>query len=263
MTSHPFFLSLLVNKVKMDFFNLSPEEKINQYLDYNGGGEGFLKFESNDPVKTDNTPLSYIGKSSTNPLLKFPKAEVKVDNTEVVANSTPFSSLAEYSVDLEKPHTIPKIKRMENLTAGQQKVVQSIEDTTYDADTKKYLVKLAYLESRYRPEITNEYGYAGLYQFGKDALDWVGITKDEYMSDVNVQHKAAAALGELNFKQLKKFVGKEKDGITLTKANLMGAAHLLGAGDVKNWILDKPAATKRGFKDANGTTIQMYLKKFS
>ena len=44
----------------------------------------------------------------------------------------------------------------------------------FDNKYSNYLKKLAKVESGYRPNIVNEHGYGGLYQFGKSALATVG-----------------------------------------------------------------------------------------
>ena len=48
--------------------------------------------------------------------------------------------------------------------------LNQLDNLKVDNDDKEYLAKLAGLESSYRPDVTNKYGYTGYYQLGKDAL---------------------------------------------------------------------------------------------
>ena len=51
--------------------------------------------------------------------------------------------------------------------------------------------------------------------------------------------------------------GKILHGIRVTESGILAAAHLGGAGNVKKWF-------RKGiqFKDAKGTSITSYMKKF-
>ena len=141
------------------------------------------------------------------------------------------------------------------------------EFTNFTSEDKEYLTRLAARESSNRPDVTNQYGYYGLYQFGPAALATVGYTKED-MKNVDNQHKAAlklAGANELILKDiLKDYLGKTYKGVKITKNGLRAAAHLLGAGAVKDWFYgtNKSASAKRGFKDANGTSITEYLQMF-
>lgn len=111
------------------------------------------------------------------------------------------------------------------------------ELSNFSDEDREYLTKLAARESSNRPDVTNQYGYYGLYQFGPAALATVGYTKED-MKNVDNQHKAAlklAGANELVMKDiLKEYAGKTFKGVKITKNGLRAAAHLLGAGAVKD-----------------------------
>lgn len=127
---------------------------------------------------------------------------------------------------------------------------------------KEYLTKLAQKESSFRPFITNNLGYYGLYQFGDLAFKDVGYTKESFKNTLN-QHKAALKLAKLNEGRLKDVInnysGKEFNGIKITKNGIRAAAHLLGAKSVKDWFSNKSG----NYADANGTRIEDYLRYYS
>ena len=60
-------------------------------------------------------------------------------------------------------------------------------------------------------------------------------------------------------KDIERSVGKVISGITITESGILAAAHLSGAGNVKNFLRSNG---EECFSDAYGTTIKSYLKKF-
>lgn len=155
-----------------------------------------------------------------------------------------------------------KSPNKKDIVYPKNKIVNEIINSDYSDEDKDYLITLANRESSFKPFVTNQFGYYGLYQFGKSALKDTGFTKKDF-NDTTKQHAAALKLASINEKSLQhiidKFSGKEFNGIKITKNGIRAAAHLLGSGTVKNYfnsVSDK-------FTDANGTSIQQYLKLFS
>ena len=78
------------------------------------------------------------------------------------------------------------------------------------------------------------------------------------------QEKAFIALCKVNKwilrKDIKRSVGKTINGIKITESGILASAHLSGAGNVKKFLRSNGA---EHFEDAYGTTIQLYMKKFS
>ena len=136
---------------------------------------------------------------------------------------------------------------------------------TKNSEDKEYINKLSHRESGGRKAdnltLTNQYGYKGIYQFGKAALKDVGMSEEEYLSSVNKQDEAALRLKYLNLNRLKEYIpyiGSTYKGIKVTENGLAAAAHLGGAKHVKEFF-----DTGKDFKDANGTPISSYLRMFS
>lgn len=124
---------------------------------------------------------------------------------------------------------------------------------------------LAFKESRGDYFTVNSLGYLGKYQFGKETLKLIGIhDSEEFLNDPELQERAFIANAERNKwilrRDIKNFVGKKINGITITESGILAAAHLAGAGSVKDYL--RSYGTEN-FEDAYGTTIEYYMKKFS
>ena len=129
---------------------------------------------------------------------------------------------------------------------------------------KAFLGEIGHKESSNNYQAVNRLGYMGRYQFGKKTLKSIGInvTKQEFLSNPALQEEAMERLLEANYKSLKRFIdkyeGQTLHGVEVTKSGVLAAAHLGGAGAVRRWF-------RKGsnFKDANGTSITYYMKRFS
>ncbi len=124
---------------------------------------------------------------------------------------------------------------------------------------------LGFKESQGRYFITNEYGYMGKYQFGKGTLQMIGINNTErFLNDTRLQELAFTANASRNKwilrRDIDRYVGRYMNGVKVTESGILAAAHLAGAGNVKKYLRSGGA---ENFKDAFGTSIRYYLKKFS
>lgn len=124
---------------------------------------------------------------------------------------------------------------------------------------------LAFKESRGNYFSVNTYGYLGKYQFGKNTLKLIGVyNTNTFLSNPELQEKAFIANSARNKwilrRDIKRFVGKHIDGVLITESGIIAAAHLAGPGSVKKYLRSYGAI---GFADAYGTTIRVYMKKFS
>ncbi|RMA64921.1 peptidoglycan-binding protein LysM [Ulvibacter antarcticus] len=124
---------------------------------------------------------------------------------------------------------------------------------------------LGFKESRGDYEIVNQYGYMGKYQFSKNTLKMIGINNsDSFMEDAELQEKAFKANTERNKwilrRDIKRFTGRYVNGVKVTESGILAAAHLAGAGNVKKFLRSAGAEI---FEDANGVSVQYYLRKFS
>ncbi|WP_230971717.1 transglycosylase SLT domain-containing protein [Nitrogeniibacter aestuarii] len=150
-----------------------------------------------------------------------------------------------------------------------------------------FLHALGQRESSLRPEITNRSNYAGLYQMGEAALQDAGVyggdgrldnryngnftgafgvnSLNDFLSDPDAQTQAITAYhqavwGYLNNNGSSSYVGQTINGIEVTESGLIAAAHLVGAGKVKQWLASGGAILPR---DGNGTKMTEYLQRFA
>jgi hypothetical protein len=124
---------------------------------------------------------------------------------------------------------------------------------------------LGFSESSGNYKAVNRLGYAGKYQFGRSALQWVGITsRTEFLNSPLLQEKAFEALISKNKWVLKdyidKFHGQIINGISITESGLIAAAHLGGAGNVMKFL---ESEGKEVFADANNVPITKYMENFA
>jgi hypothetical protein len=61
-------------------------------------------------------------------------------------------------------------------------------------------------------------------------------------------------------KDIRRSVGKRINGTVITESGILAAAHLAGAGNVKKYLR---SGGRNDFKDAYGSSIQYYMKRFS
>ena len=131
-------------------------------------------------------------------------------------------------------------------------------------DHTAFLHNIGHYESGNRYSVVNKWGYMGRYQFHISTVEAVGIktTKKKFLNSPSLQEEAMDRLLTSNYKTLRRYIkkydGKVLHGVVVTKSGVLAAAHLGGAGNVRNWF-------RRGvnFADANGTQITKYMKIFS
>lgn len=165
----------------------------------------------------------------------------------------------------------PVISEEENRnTTG--KFLYKLDQEHKQEEFEKFLGYLGYKESRNNWKVYNKYGYIGEYQFGRAALKATGyghVTYSAFKKNPNVfppedQHIAVCKLIKLNLKHIGPILDQYKDttinNIPVTKAGLIAAAHLGGAGSVKKYF---DSGGRINPKDAYGTSIEDYLKEFS
>ncbi|CAH8294954.1 hypothetical protein EV196_108132 [Mariniflexile fucanivorans] len=124
---------------------------------------------------------------------------------------------------------------------------------------------LAFKESRGDYFVVNTLGYLGKYQFGAETLKLIGIHNPSlFLKTPELQEKAFVANTQRNKwilrRDIKNFVGKKLNGILITESGILAAAHLAGAGSVKNYLRSYGIDN---FEDSYGANIEYYMKKFS
>ena len=134
----------------------------------------------------------------------------------------------------------------------------------------------------------NKYGYAGKYQMGEMALvdsgyyvkpskiynnDWKGkfLGKDgvysieDFLNNPQAQENAQIIFKKKQWSYLKavgadKYCGQIINGYKITPSGLLAGAHLKGAGSVITYL---KSGGKNIQKDAFGTSVESYIKKFA
>ena len=153
---------------------------------------------------------------------------------------------------------------------------------------QQFLNDLGARESAGNYKAFNRYGYAGKYQMGEMALvdcgyykksskkynnDWTGVFlgKDginsiqDFLNNPQAQENAIRAFMKKQWRYLKafgahKYLGSIINRIKITESSLLAGAHLKGVGSVLNYL--KSNGTNNG-KDAFGTSVEEYIKKFA
>jgi len=161
-------------------------------------------------------------------------------------------------------------------TDGSEYLFPSQEEDDYPASQKlnipftgKHLIgfkeAVAFKESQGKYRLVNSLGYMGKYQFGSKALRAIGVRNDKaFLKDPALQEKAFIALLSKNKwilrNEIEKYEGKVISGVAITESGILAAAHLGGAGSVKNFFKNKGS---RHFRDAYGTSLRSYMRAFA
>jgi len=127
-----------------------------------------------------------------------------------------------------------------------------------------YKEAIGFKESQGKYRKVNSLGYLGKYQFGIETLKTIGVhNSDAFINSPRLQEKAFIALLSKNKWELRhvidRYEGTVLNGIRITESGILAAAHLAGVGSVKKYFRYKG---KRFIKDAYGTSLKSYLKRF-
>ncbi len=151
-----------------------------------------------------------------------------------------------------------------------------------------FLSALRVRESSGNYTLVNSYGYLGAYQFGEGALvdlgyvnndgafwnndfsgGWTGVdginSRTEFLATPTAQDNAADSWFPLLWRYLTNAgadlsLGQNIAGIHITASGLIAGAHLLGTGNVTNWLNSNGTMA---MTDAYGTPISEYIDMFS
>jgi hypothetical protein len=148
---------------------------------------------------------------------------------------------------------------------------QQLHIRYHETEFNRFINDLGYRESRGNWLCINHIGCFGEWQFAEATLKYLGfrnITLRKFRANPMIfpkelQEEALKALIRVNMIYLKdydSFLGKTVKGIVVTKTGLMAAAHLGGAGSVKQFLA---SGGKLDHKDSLGTAVSDDLKRFS
>jgi hypothetical protein len=127
-----------------------------------------------------------------------------------------------------------------------------------------YKEAIGFKESQGKYKKINSLGYLGKYQFGIETLKSIGIhNSTAFLNSPKMQEKAFIALLSKNKWELRSIIeryeGSMLNGTLITESGILAAAHLAGVGSVKKYFRYEG---KRYFKDAYGTSLRSYMKRF-
>lgn len=151
-----------------------------------------------------------------------------------------------------------------------------------------FLNDLGARESGGNYKALNKYGYAGKYQMGEAALvdagyykkasriynnDWSGTflgrdgvnSLQDFLNNLGAQENAQIIFKKKQWGYLKavgahRYSGQIINGYKITDSGLLAGAHLKGAGSVIAYL---KSGGKCIGKDAFGTSVESYIKKFA
>lgn len=175
------------------------------------------------------------------------------------------TDLSKYSTaGLELNYTVSQDQSVKNNTLASKDINKPISPFLGKSFVG-FKEALAFKESRGDYFVVNTLGYLGKYQFGASTLELIGIHNPSlFLKTPELQEKAFVANTKRNKwilrRDIKNFVGKTLNGILITESGILAAAHLAGAGSVKNYLRSYGLDN---FEDGYGTTIEYYIKKFS
>lgn len=191
----------------------------------------------------------------------------------VLLIATVVSGFKSYEIALIKQHKTEIKESLFYHVATEEEVANEAKDEAASLAAIPFTGKsftgfkqaLAVRESLGLYTLVNSYGYMGKYQFGKSALRAVGIRNTAgFLKNPIQQEKAFNALLAKNKwelrNEIKKFDGKKVGGVHITESGILAAAHLGGAGSVKNFLKSNG---HNGFRDGFGTSIKSYMTKFA
>lgn len=188
-------------------------------------------------------------------------------DTKYAAIISPKQILDEIAKNNKSDGTSSKAKRSDTL--GYDKPMAQGEYPT-SGGMDEFLKALAYKESRGIPTATNG-KYVGLYQIGDLAFKDIGsdmtVAKFHQMDgkwSIEEQNETIKKVLAKNKQYLGKYytdyLGKKIKGVTITKAGLLAASHLVGFSKVKEFLKTEG---KSDAKDGNGVMLSNYLSLFS
>lgn len=132
---------------------------------------------------------------------------------------------------------------------------------------RAFMEQLAKIESDNNPRAINRYGMLGKYQFSPRTLRLMGfdVSHNEFLENESLQDSALIVYMKQNRRILRRVInqydGTWHRGVYITKSGILASAHLVGSGGVRAFF--EPDKHQYATADANGTTVELYMKKFA
>lgn len=165
-----------------------------------------------------------------------------------------------------KPEPTPVVQTPKADGTGVLIKKKAIKRKTKTGETRKFVHKIALMESKNNPLAINRLGMLGKYQFSPKTIKAMGfnVSKEEFLADTELQDRVMIKFMKDNQRSLrgiiKRYAGQEVNGILITKSGILASAHLAGVGGVLAFF----DSTRYNYStsDSNGATVAMYMKKF-
>jgi hypothetical protein len=132
---------------------------------------------------------------------------------------------------------------------------------------REFLRVMGAVESDNIHTAVNKFGMMGKYQFHPQTIRVLGfkVSNEDFLADPKLQDKVMLAYMRANRDELRgvirKFNGKMVRGVYITESGILAGAHLTGSRGVLAFFY--PERYTGNLKDANGTSISKYMRKFS
>ena len=143
-------------------------------------------------------------------------------------------------------------------------------EVEYGLEFECFVNHLGLRESNNNWKAINTKGYIGEWQFGYGTLKTLGygyITPEKFKDDPNIfprslQKQVLRELVDVNIGELvsyEKYIGTTINGVKITRAGLIAAAHLGGMVSVQKFLTSHGVID---FKDIYGTKTSDYIREF-
>jgi hypothetical protein len=150
-------------------------------------------------------------------------------------------------------------------------IAGEIDKEYHEAEFARFINDLGYMESKNNWLSVNRIGCFGEFQFAESTLHYLGfrmVTLKKFRANPSIfprelQVEALMSLIKVNLIYLRDyehFKGDSIKGIVITKAGMIAASHLGGAGSLKRFLNSNGEINKA---DVLGTSVSDYLRKFS
>lgn len=141
----------------------------------------------------------------------------------------------------------------------------------HESEFVRFINDLGYRESGNNWQCINIIGCFGEWQFAESTVQYLGfkdITLKKFRKNPEIfprelQRKVLESLIKVNLflmKDYEFYIGETIDGVKITKSGMIAASHLGGAKSVKLFLASDGRLNR---KDALGTSVRDYMKKFS
>ncbi len=149
-------------------------------------------------------------------------------------------------------------------------VSENVKKDYYESEFSRFINDLGHRESGNNWLSVNRIGCFGEWQFSESTLRYLGYSKitlkkfkgNPAIFPKELQLKALKTLIGINLKYLadyEHFIGNSIKGVVITRAGMIAASHLGGAGSLQVFLNSNGTINR---KDVLGTSIYDYLKKF-